>query len=47
MVDSPETDYMGGDVAAPLFHQVMSYALKQGGVPPTGAAPARLPILGH
>ncbi len=47
MVDSPQTDYMGGDVAAPLFHQVMSYALKQGGVPPTGAAPARLPILGH
>ncbi|HEX3812527.1 MAG TPA: penicillin-binding protein 2 [Mycobacteriales bacterium] len=45
MVDSPQTDYMGGDVAAPLFHQVMSYALKQGGVPPTGAAPAHLPIL--
>ena len=47
MVDSPKTDYMGGDVAAPLFHQVMSYALKHGGVPPTGAAPAALPILGR
>ena len=45
MVDSPQTDYMGGDVAAPLFHQVMSYALKRGGVPPTGAKPAHLPIL--
>ncbi len=39
MVDSPQTDYLGGDVAAPLFHEVMSYALKQGDVPPTGAAP--------
>ncbi len=44
MVDSPQTDYLGGDVAAPLFHEVMSYALKQGDVPPTGAAPAQLPL---
>jgi cell division protein FtsI (penicillin-binding protein 3) len=47
MVDSPQTDYMGGDVAAPLFHQVMSYLLKRGGVAPSGAKPAQLPILGH
>ncbi|HVX43806.1 MAG TPA: penicillin-binding protein 2 [Mycobacteriales bacterium] len=45
MVDSPQTDYMGGDVAAPLFHEIMSYALKQGGVTPSGAKPARLPLL--
>jgi cell division protein FtsI (penicillin-binding protein 3) len=44
MVDSPQTDYLGGDVAAPLFHEVMSYALKQGDVAPTGAAPAHLPL---
>jgi cell division protein FtsI (penicillin-binding protein 3) len=44
MVDSPQTDYMGGDVAAPLFHQVMTYALKHGDVPPTGAKPAALPL---
>lgn len=44
MVDSPETDYMGGDVAAPLFHQIMTYALKHGHVPPTGAKPAALPL---
>lgn len=44
MVDSPQTDYLGGDVAAPLFNQVMSYALKSGGVAPTGARAASLPL---
>ncbi len=45
MVDSPQRDYMGGDVAAPLFHQVMSYALAHGGVPPTGAKQPELAAL--
>ncbi|MGI9092039.1 MAG: peptidoglycan D,D-transpeptidase FtsI family protein [Mycobacteriales bacterium] len=44
MVDTPQTDYLGGDVAAPLFGQIMTYALKAGGVPPTGARPASLPL---
>lgn len=44
MVDSPQTSYHGGDVAAPLFKEIMTYALKHGQVPPTGAKPAQLPV---
>jgi len=44
MVDSPKTNYMGGDVAAPLFHEVMSYLLKETGTLPTGAKPQSLPL---
>jgi cell division protein FtsI (penicillin-binding protein 3) len=31
--------YFGGDVAAPLFSQVMGFALRSYGVPPTGTTP--------
>ncbi|NNG39632.1 penicillin-binding protein 2 [Flexivirga sp. ID2601S] len=34
----------GGDVAAPVFSQVMSYALKNGGVPPSGKQAAPYPL---
>ncbi len=44
MVDSPQRSYMGGDVAAPLFHQVMRYALTNGGVAPTGEKQPDLPL---
>lgn len=44
MIDSPQRSYMGGDVAAPLFRQVMSYALAHGGVAPSGAKQPGLPF---
>lgn len=43
MVDTPQHAYEGGDVAAPLFHDVMSYALAHGQVPPTGKPATVLP----
>jgi cell division protein FtsI (penicillin-binding protein 3) len=36
MVDNPRGGLHGGAVAAPTFHQIMTYALKQRGIPPTG-----------
>ena len=37
VVERPVTDIYGGDVAAPVFQQVMSYALHHYGIPSTGA----------
>ncbi|MFF4208310.1 peptidoglycan D,D-transpeptidase FtsI family protein [Streptomyces sp. NPDC001796] len=36
--------YFGGDICGPVFKQVMEFALKTLQVPPTGTAPANLPI---
>jgi cell division protein FtsI (penicillin-binding protein 3) len=36
--------YFGGDICGPIFKQVMEFALKTLQVPPTGAAPANLPV---
>src|SRR5262249_28439601 len=36
MVDNPRGGLHGGAIAAPTFHQIMTYALKQRGIPPTG-----------
>ena len=36
--------YFGGDICGPVFKQVMEFALKTLQVPPTGAAPAKLPV---
>jgi len=36
VVERPQTDIFGGDVAAPVFQQVMSYALHHYGIPSTG-----------
>lgn len=36
MVQRPTTDIYGGDVAAPVFQQVMSYALHHYGIPSSG-----------
>jgi cell division protein FtsI (penicillin-binding protein 3) len=36
--------YYGGETCGPIFKQVMEFALKTLQVPPTGAAPARLPV---
>ncbi|MBA0050325.1 penicillin-binding protein 2 [Streptomyces sp. AJS327] len=37
--------YFGSDVCGPVYKQVMRFTLKSLQVPPTGAAPARLPVL--
>jgi cell division protein FtsI (penicillin-binding protein 3) len=36
MVDNPAAGMHGGAIAAPTFHQIMTYALRQRGIPPTG-----------
>jgi cell division protein FtsI (penicillin-binding protein 3) len=44
-VEGPQgADHFGGTVAAPVFQKVMSYALQEQGVAPTGTAPPYLPI---
>ncbi|MBR7672414.1 penicillin-binding protein 2 [Streptomyces daliensis] len=37
--------YFGSDVCGPVYKQVMKFALKSLQIPPTGADPARLPVL--
>ncbi len=41
-VQAPKNGYYGGTVAAPVFQQVMSFALRHFQVPPTGAASPKL-----
>jgi cell division protein FtsI/penicillin-binding protein 2 len=36
VVERPETTIFGGSVAAPVFQQVMSYALRHYGIPSSG-----------
>ncbi|MFI9149101.1 peptidoglycan D,D-transpeptidase FtsI family protein [Streptomyces sp. NPDC053367] len=42
--NATEGDYFGGQICGPIYKQVMEFALKTLQVPPTGAAPARLPV---
>jgi cell division protein FtsI (penicillin-binding protein 3) len=44
MVDNPAHGVEGGDVAAPLFHQIASYELAHAGVAPTGAKSKYVPL---
>ena len=37
IVERPQTTIFGGEVAAPIFQQVMSYALRHYGIPSNGA----------
>lgn len=37
--------YFGSDVCGPVYKKVMKFSLKSLQVPPTGASPARLPVL--
>ncbi|MQT01466.1 peptidoglycan D,D-transpeptidase FtsI family protein, partial [Streptomyces jumonjinensis] len=39
-----EGSYFGGQICGPVYQQVMQFALKTLQVPPTGDAPARLPV---
>jgi len=42
--NATEGSYFGGQICGPVYKQVMEFALKTLQVPPTGAAPARLPV---
>jgi cell division protein FtsI (penicillin-binding protein 3) len=46
MIDSPRGGLHGGAVAAPTFRQIMTYALRQRAVPPTGAPMPTFQLLG-
>ena len=37
VIERPQTTIFGGSVAAPVFQQVMSYALRHYGIPSTGS----------
>ncbi|MFJ6660654.1 peptidoglycan D,D-transpeptidase FtsI family protein [Streptomyces sp. NPDC091377] len=42
--NATEGSYFGGQICGPVYKQVMEFALKSLQVPPTGSAPARLPV---
>jgi cell division protein FtsI (penicillin-binding protein 3) len=46
VLDHPQTDYYGGTAAAPVFKDVMSFALKTLGIAPTNTTAPMLPING-
>jgi len=44
-VEGPQgANYFGGSVSAPVFQQVMTFALQEQGVPPTGSKAPNLPV---
>ncbi|MGH3320225.1 MAG: peptidoglycan D,D-transpeptidase FtsI family protein [Streptosporangiaceae bacterium] len=44
VLQDPIRGHYGGQVAAPVFQDVMSFALQSLGVPPTGGKPPKLPL---
>jgi len=46
VLDHPQTSYYGGTVAAPVFKDVMSFALQSLGIPPSKGSPSALPLTG-
>ena len=44
MVDNPAHGLEGGDVAAPLFHEIASYELAHAHIPPTGSTSKHVPL---
>lgn len=44
VVQDPKTEHYGGSVAAPVFKDVMSFALKTHKIPPSGSKSPKLPI---
>ncbi|MEY9963728.1 cell division protein FtsI (penicillin-binding protein 3) [Streptacidiphilus sp. MAP12-16] len=44
VIQDPVNGHFGGQLCGPVFKQVMEFALKTLQVPPTGAAPADLPV---
>ena len=44
MVDNPAHGLEGGDVAAPLFHEIATYELMHAHIPPTGSLSKHVPL---
>jgi cell division protein FtsI (penicillin-binding protein 3) len=44
ILDRPVNGHYGGTVAAPVFQQVMTYALAERKIPPTGTKPPVMPL---
>jgi cell division protein FtsI (penicillin-binding protein 3) len=44
MIDNPSDGAEGGDVAAPLFHDLASYELQHAGIAPTGSLSKHVPL---
>ncbi len=44
MVDNPAHGLEGGDVAAPLFHEIASYEVAHAHIPPTGSESKHVPL---
>jgi cell division protein FtsI (penicillin-binding protein 3) len=44
VLDQPKNGHFGGEVAAPVFSQLMAFALAQAKVPPTGTKPTHIPL---
>ena len=42
--NATEGSYFGGQICGPVYKEVLEFALKTLQVPPTGKAPARLPV---
>ena len=47
ILDRPVNGHYGGTVAAPVFQQVMTYALAERKIPPTGTKPPVMPLKWH
>ncbi len=45
MVDNPAHGVEGGDVAAPLFHQIATYEVQHAHIPPTGSRSKHVPLM--
>ncbi|MEU4832765.1 penicillin-binding transpeptidase domain-containing protein, partial [Streptosporangium sp. NPDC023615] len=44
VLQDPQEGYYGGEIAAPVFKKVMTFALKSGKIPPTGTRPSPVRI---
>ncbi|TAM83226.1 MAG: penicillin-binding protein 2, partial [Jatrophihabitans sp.] len=44
MVDNPAHGLEGGDVAAPLFHEIATYEVQHARIPPTGSLSTHVPL---
>ncbi|HEY3715143.1 MAG TPA: penicillin-binding protein 2 [Jatrophihabitantaceae bacterium] len=44
MVDNPAHGLVGGDVAAPLYHEIATYELQHARIPPTGSQSKHVPL---
>ncbi|HEX9232408.1 MAG TPA: penicillin-binding protein 2 [Jatrophihabitantaceae bacterium] len=45
MIDNPAHGLEGGDVAAPLYHEIATYELQHAHIPPTGSQSRHVPLL--